>query len=93
LVDEEDDSLIGFGSDDSTGCLQYPVDARIEISVLEACPLPIEILTDELTFGRDAGKSNAYDGGAGEAIANEVDTFSEYPAHDREPDEGLDIVV
>lgn len=93
MVDEEDDPLIGLGANDSPGRLQHSVDARIEISILESGPLSIEILTDELTFGSDAGKSNAYDGGSGEAIANEVDTFPEYPAHDREPDEGLDIVV
>lgn len=85
-IDQKQGSAVGLGSDDASCGLDDPIDARVDVGEFEPGPLgALEMVADDIPFEADLRESDADDDGTGEPIADEVDTFAEYPAEQGEP--------
>lgn len=93
-VQQKNDPSVFCRANDPACCLENPVHARILVGVFEARFMGVgEIRTDQFPFRRQGGQSDSDDDRPGQPVSGQIDTFSEYAAHDGETDQGLRLRV
>ena len=93
LVNQHNGSAVAFRSDHTARCLQYPIDPRIQVSKFEPGINALGVILSYcLALQTNRRQTDSDNGCTAEPISHQIDRFTEYPAHNRKPYQGIRVI-